>query len=109
MKTTFSLLLAMFCFTLVSSAQIPSVKKKATIKLVVFPNPATNVVNVLGLKNSNKAQIAISDSYGNTHIQHQWAIKNNAVNIPVTSLKRGMYLIVIRSKEQQIQTKFYKQ
>jgi len=35
-------------------------------KIKVFPNPATNVVNVLGLLNSNRAKIVISDSYGNT-------------------------------------------
>ena len=35
------------------------------IKVKVFPNPATNVVNVLGLQNCNKAEFTISDLYGN--------------------------------------------
>ncbi len=78
------------------------------VKVKVFPNPATNVVNILGLQNSNRAEIQISDAYGNTVLQHHWAIKNNALNIPVTSLDSGIYIVTIRSKEQQIQTKFFK-
>ncbi len=77
-------------------------------KVKVFPNPATNVVNILGLKNSNKADIIISDVYGNVQIKHQWRIKNNALNIPISTLNSGMYIVTIRSQEQHIQTKFYK-
>lgn len=78
------------------------------VKIKVFPNPATNVVNVLGLQNSDGASIRISDAYGNTVQEHHWRIKNNAVNIPVTSLDSGMYIITIHSEEQQVQTKFFK-
>ena len=48
-------------------------------KVKVFPNPATNVVNILGLKNSNKADIIILDVYGSVQLKHQWRIKNNAL------------------------------
>lgn len=78
-------------------------------KVKVFPNPATNVVNILGLYNSQRAAITITDTYGNAVLQHNWAIKNNALNIPVTSLKSGIYIVTIRSEEQQVQTKFFKQ
>jgi len=77
-------------------------------KIKVFPNPATNVVNVLGLKNSDRADISISDVYGNIVLNHQWRIKNNALNIPISTLNSGIYIVSVRSKEQQIQTKFYK-
>mgnify|MGYP000073653908 CR=1 FL=1 len=80
-----------------------------TQKVKVFPNPATNVINILGLKNSDRAEIQISDAYGNAVLQHRWAIKNNALNIPITSLDSGIYIVTIRSEEQQVQTKFYKQ
>ena len=78
-------------------------------KVKVFPNPATNVVNVLGLKNTSKADIKISDIYGNTHLAYQWAIQRNAVNIPISALDPGAYVIYIRSEEQQVRMKFYKQ
>ncbi len=75
----------------------------------VFPNPATTVINVLGLKNDQHAAISIIDSYGNQVIFHQWTIKNNALNIPILNLEKGMYLLRIRSEHQNVQTKFYKQ
>jgi len=86
-----------------------STKVQSTQKIKVFPNPATNVVNILGLINSEKAEIFISDVYGNMVLTHQWRIKNNALNIPISTLNSGMYIVTIRSQEQRVQTKFYKQ
>lgn len=79
-----------------------------TQKVKVFPNPATNVVNILGLKNSNRAVILIMDTYGNIVLEHHWEIKNKALNLSVSSLHSGIYIVTIRSEEQQVQTKFYK-
>ncbi len=78
-------------------------------KIKVFPNPATNIINVLGLQNSSSSLIKVLDVYGNTVLEHRWAIKNNAVNIPIANLEKGIYLISIRANERTIQTKFYKQ
>ncbi|NHF58397.1 T9SS type A sorting domain-containing protein [Flavobacteriaceae bacterium TP-CH-4] len=78
-------------------------------KVKVFPNPATSVVNILGLSNTNRAEITVSDVYGNIVLQHRWAVRNHAVNIPISDLHPGIYIIAIRSEEQQVQTKFYKQ
>ncbi|MDO1513449.1 T9SS type A sorting domain-containing protein [Maribacter confluentis] len=75
----------------------------------IFPNPATNVVNVIGLVNTPTAHISITDVYGNQVISHQWRVKNNALNIPIFNLENGIYLIIIRSDQQTIQRKFYKQ
>ena len=85
-----------------------SSQTKNTQKINVFPNPATNVVNILGLINSDKADIMISDVYGNVMLKHQWRIKNNALNIPISTLDSGIHIITIRSQEQNVQTKFYK-
>lgn len=79
------------------------------IKVKVFPNPATNVVNILGLKNASKADIAIMDIYGNTVLAHQWAIRRNVLNIPISTLEPGAYIVRINFDEQQVQAKFYKQ
>ena len=75
----------------------------------VFPNPATNVINILGLKNVPSAWISITDLYGNQVISHQWVIKNNALNIPIFKLEQGVYLITIQSELETVQRKFYKQ
>ena len=110
-KAFYTLILLSYCSlglaqtneSIVSQPETPSVRK-----VKVFPNPATNVVNILGLKNSNKADIIISDVYGNVQLKHQWRIKNNALNIPIVNLNSGIYIVTINSQEQQIQTKFYK-
>jgi hypothetical protein len=89
--------------SIVSRQETPSVQK-----VKVFPNPATNVVNILGLKNSSKADIIISDVYWSKQLKHQWRIKNNALNIPIASLISEIYIVTISSQEQQIQKKFLK-
>ncbi len=89
--------------------EVASKKERLTKqKIKVFPNPATNVVNILGLFNSNKARISIADISGNIVQAHQWAIRNNALSIPIPNLKSGIYMVHIHSKEQQVRTKFYK-
>ncbi|MEL6916341.1 MAG: T9SS type A sorting domain-containing protein [Bacteroidota bacterium] len=78
-------------------------------KVKVFPNPATNVVNILGLINTSaRAEILITDMYGNEVLRHRWEIRDNALSIPIASLQPGIYAISIISKEQKVRTKFYK-
>lgn len=83
-------------------------EQRAAKKVKVFPNPATNVVNVLGLVNSSRSTITISDISGNEVLRHQWAIRNNSVSIPIPNLNSGIYVVRIASKIQKVQTKFYK-
>lgn len=115
MKTC-STLLILFFLTLSVKAQTtadsgaaPKVETVSQPKVKVFPNPATSVVNILGLKNTSKATILIFDIYGNTVLRHQWEIRRNAINIPVAALPTGAYIITVKSDEQQVRTKFYKQ
>lgn len=90
------------------NGQESSIHETKIQKVKVFPNPATNVINVLGLQNSNRAAIVISDLYGNIVLEHQWEIKNKALNIPVLNLEAGIYMISIRSSKQNVKIKFYK-
>lgn len=117
MKRYFSLLVV-FSVTLIGNAQsgnsqgesvVITQQSVAEIKVKVFPNPATNVVNILGLKNTSKADIAIMDIYGNIVLAYQWAIRRHALNIPISTLEPGAYIIRIFSEEQQVRTKFYKE
>ncbi|WP_405380317.1 T9SS type A sorting domain-containing protein [Maribacter sp. LLG6340-A2] len=94
-------------FTLLLNINVQA--QDATNAVKVFPNPATNVVNIIGILNTSTAQITIRDINGNQVLHHQWRIKNNALNIPISNLKKGIYLISIRSDLQTIQRKFYKQ
>ncbi|APA64794.1 MAG: T9SS type A sorting domain-containing protein [Maribacter dokdonensis] len=96
-------ILIILAFIIFSATQLAAQDVK------VFPNPATNVINVLGLKNDKNAVITVRDSYGNQVIFHQWDIKRNSLNIPVFNLEKGLYMITIQSEHQNIKTKFYKQ
>ena len=112
MKKTISILVLMFfCafgFGQVNFDSLAIQENKTIKKIKVFPNPATNVVNILGLINSTKADILVSDVYGNALLKHQWHIKNNAINIPIATLEPGIYMVTIISQEQKVQTRFYK-
>ena len=104
------LILNSFCVHSQSNETTNEAQKEINIKqkIKVFPNPASNVINVLGLINSNRAHITIYDTYDNIVLQHNWAVKNKSLSIPVAQLNSGIYIITIISKEQQVQTKFYK-
>lgn len=115
MKKLFSLILLLMVSLVVNAQSVnsksdsPATEKSvAEVKIKVFPNPATIVVNILGLKNTSKADIMISDIYGNTVSAYQWAIRRNALNIPISTLEPGAYIISILSEEQQVRAKFYK-
>lgn len=115
MKKHFTLLF-LLTITVIGSAQSGNSEGETTvktesatkIKVKIFPNPATNVVNVLGLKNTSKADISIMDIYGNNVMLYQWAVRRNALNIPISTLKPGAYIITVLSEEQQVRSKFYK-
>lgn len=110
-KAFITLILLFYCsfgLAQTNESSFPPQETQSVQKLKVFPNPATNVVNIFGLKNSNKADIIISDVYGSIQLKHQWRIKNNALNIPIARLNSGIYIVTISSQEQQIQLKFYK-
>lgn len=103
------LVLFFFLMTIVSNGSSQTANSDTVQNdIKIFPNPATSMLNVLGLKNASSASISVTDIYGNQVISHQWGIKNNALNIPVFNLEEGMYLITIQSEYEQIQRKFYK-
>ena len=96
-------------FSVLSHAQSSSNEEALTEqKIKVFPNPATSVVKILGLINTDNANISIANTYGSTVLSYQWKITNNALNIPISSLDSGIYIVTIRSGEYKVQTKFYK-
>ncbi|WP_411030040.1 T9SS type A sorting domain-containing protein [Spongiimicrobium sp. 3-5] len=84
--------------------------KEVSVKpnIKVFPNPATNVVHVLGLEDAPKAQITIMNMSGNSVMELRWEIRDNSLSIPIANLGPGIYTITIISKEQRIRKRFYK-
>lgn len=78
-------------------------------KIKIFPNPATTVVNILGVVNTTKANISISDVYGKEVLNLVREIRNESISIAIPNLEAGIFVIRITSEEQQVHTKFYKQ
>lgn len=109
MKYSFLILLLTGCLMGNAQSSNSDVLAEKPEKIIVFPNPASSNITILGLKNTAKTSILIFDTSGNLVLQHEWEVKNNALNIPVASLNNGIYTVSISSKEQQVRTKFYKQ
>lgn len=109
MKRFILLSFCLFASLLHSQQEMDNAVSIPKNEIKVFPNPATNVINILGLQNTSKATIVISDSYGNSLLNYHWEIKNNALNIPIAHLEPGFYVITIHSPGQKIQKKFLKQ
>jgi hypothetical protein len=76
--------------------------------LVVFPNPATNQLNLVFDKNST-GTITISDALGK--VVYSYIINNNSLEltIDISSFNSGIYYLSYRNKDVSIHKKFIKQ
>ncbi|WP_027078199.1 hypothetical protein [Maribacter antarcticus] len=62
-----------------------------------------------GVKDTEIAYIIVFDIYHNTVLQHEWKVKNNAINIPIADFEKRVYTLTIKSQVQRVAAKFYKQ
>jgi len=74
----------------------------------VFPNPATDFVMVIGLKNDQNAMISVLNMSGTLIKSYSQNITNSSVKISVADFPEGMYLLQIKSNSQNVQTKVVK-
>jgi hypothetical protein len=69
--------------------------------LVLFPNPADNTVNILGLNESSSYQII--DGFGRMVIE-----KMNSSSIDISELQNGIYTLIITGNNQNESIRFVK-
>ena len=69
--------------------------------LNIYPNPAKNVVNVIG---KNIQQISIIDFTGRTLIQQNFNNANN-LKLNIENLSKGIYLLKVEDVKGNMQTK----
>ena len=74
----------------------------------VFPNPSIDEVTILGVKNDEDALISILDMSGVLIKSYTKNLTDESVVINIANLPEGMYLIQVKSKEQDVQTKIIK-
>ncbi|WP_366186659.1 T9SS type A sorting domain-containing protein [Flavobacterium ovatum] len=80
------------------------INEKNTLTASIFPNPATNVLNINSLETIKS--IKIYNLLGQTVLAK--SSKNSMENIDVSSLNNGTYIINIESEEKKYTTKFIK-
>ena len=73
--------------------------KMSTASWSVYPNPASTMTSVVVRSNLNNVSFTLSDNNGKVVYQHS-RIKVNAgefINIPVSNIARGIYMLNIKS------------
>ena len=74
----------------------------------IFPNPTSDKVQIVGLTNTDNAAVSISNMSGTVLKKYTLKVKNTPILIPIDFLPQGIYLIRVKSKEQDFQTKVVK-
>lgn len=76
-----------------SKARITAVKK-VTTEIVLYPNPATNIINIMGATAGK--YITVYNIYGQTVLRIKSAGTSN--KLPIDNLKSGVYTVFIDGK-----------
>lgn len=76
-------------------------------KLKLYPNPATDVLNISNESNFSNANFTISDMTGRIVLKKS-AISGSSTNINIASLSNGTYLIKIENEGKSTTSKFIK-
>ena len=83
-------------------------KANESIGLVVFPNPATNQLNLVFDKNST-GTITINDALGKEVYSYNINNPSSELPIDISNFTNGIYYVSYKSKEVSIHRKFIKQ
>lgn len=77
-------------------------------KVIVTPNPASDIVKIFGVTNTNKAGITLFNASGLIVKQINKVIKDATTEISIAGLPLGLYTIAVESNEQVIHLKVIK-
>jgi hypothetical protein len=100
------------CFDTLIISGLSKMQKSIDSKLLLFPNPANEQINIRLVSNVNElATLSIFDSKGelvlNTQMQLNIGINNFRIN--TSELNAGLYFVSINSNQTHENTKFIKQ
>ena len=77
--------------------------------LSVYPNPATELLNIEVKNNARIKEVKIFDMAGKQLLKVQVPVQNNShITIPVNELPYGVYMMLIQTEETLFQHKFIK-
>jgi hypothetical protein len=75
------------------------VEANENIDLKVYPNPASNRINIQSNFQLINAEYIISDLFGNTILQGK--IMNENTNIEIANFSKGIYLLTVKNDAKQ--------
>lgn len=82
---------------------------KTTQDLSIYPNPISDDLNIsFGNFLNEGAKIMVYDVLGNLVYDRELAERKSSIKIDMNDAKKGMYFLVIKSKDGDLQQKFYK-
>jgi len=68
----------------------------------VYPNPARHTLSVQLTENvNNPVEIKLTDMTGRLQMQMNYQAEAGLINIPLTKINSGLYLLTVRNGEQQ--------
>lgn len=100
-------------FTTLTTASFASsdegaIKTAATFNATIHPNPASNVATVTVTNAPKSLQVILSDLTGKVLWKAE-RINDNKINIPVSSLANGTYMVIVKNSEYNKTLKLVKQ
>ena len=77
------------------------IDKKDTVdvtELIVYPNPASTYININFTNTSNKVDVEIINTVGQTVLKNKFDVINNKIYIPIQSLPNNIYYIKVHDE-----------
>ncbi len=85
-------------------SQVQTLTSGVSRQLAIFPNPASDQLNIAGIRDGNSYVCSIMDSFGRTLVELEGINAN--VNIDVSDLSAGCYFIKLISGDRQTTRSF---
>jgi len=79
------------------------------VKFAIYPNPATDIVNVSNVNNVNVSNVIIADINGRTVKQKSFgSVSSDNLNVNISDLSAGVYMMTINSDQGSVTKKIVK-
>jgi aminopeptidase N len=85
----------------------PGVEEIDEVSLVILPNPAKNSVR-LSIPDNRIGEVSINDFKGSVVLEKDFHCSDETVELDISSLRNGLYLVTIKSGHTEYRGKFVK-
>lgn len=85
--------------------QVASIDQKDDITFSVYPNPASELLNIQLNGNSSNASVTITNILGSTVLTKKIKTDSNGLSLPLSSFESGLYFVSVKQNNKVIATK----